>query len=210
MEHHYSSTKSDESVNIKEILYVLPLQELAVPVFTILLLLCLFIAPAAANGRAMGKGSEQVSDFAQYSVPEGWTSSAKTEQGDPQVVLTRNLHKITIRLAGGEGSRYKTAADFLFGFEARSPGGKLAERLGDAVVADQKTFLYRRQKIVSLPPPGEGGPTHLTPEEFCVVVVGERFFILSYSYGDSIPDPSYNGREVWREFLKSFELKNNK
>ena len=212
MEHHHPSTKSDEGMNIKVILYVLPLQELAVPVFTMLLLLCLTIAPAAANKRALGKGGEQVSDFALYSVPEGWTSSIETEQGDPHVVLTRNLHEITIRLAGGEGSRYKTAADFLVGFEARSYGGKLADRVGDVVVADQKTFLYSRQTIVllSLPPPDEGGPIHLTPEEFCVVMVGKRFFILSYSYGDSIPDPSYNGEDVWREFLKSFELKKNK
>ena len=210
MEHHHPSTKSDESVNIKEILYVLSLQGLAVAVFTMLLLLCLSIAPAAANKRALGKGGEQVSDFASYSVPEGWTSSIETEQGDPHVVLTRKRDEITIRLAGGEGSRYKTVADFLVGFEARSYGGKLADRLGDVVVADQKTFLYRRQVIVSLPPPGEGGPIHLTPEEFCVVMVGERFFILSYSYGDSIPDPYYNGRDVWREFLKSFVLKNNK
>lgn len=210
MEHHHPSTKLDESVSIKEILDVLPSRKLAMRVFTMFLFLCLSVTPAAANERAMEKAREQVSDFAQYSVPEGWTSSVKTEQGDAQVVLTRNLHKITIRLAGGEKSRYKAAADFLVGFEARSPGGKLADRLGDVLVAGQKTFLYSRQKIVSLPPPGEGGPTHLTPEEFCVVMVGERFFILSYSYGDSIPDPNYNGRDVWREFLKSFELKNNK
>lgn len=171
------------------------------------LLFALTAAPAQAGESPMQKPQEKISAASRYAVPAGWKSSFKTEQGDPQAVLERDMHVITVRLAGGEGSRYRTAADFLVGFEARSPGGKLPEKLGAMVVAGQKVMLYRRKIPVSLPPPDAAGPSTMTEEEICVLKAGSRFFILTYSYGDTVPDPTYDGLKAWRGFLAGFKLK---
>ena len=171
------------------------------------LVLALTAAPAQAKERPMSKPQEKISAASQYTVPAGWTASFKTEQGDPQAVLEKDMHVITVRLAGGEGSRYRASADFLVGFEARSPGGKLAEKLGGMAVAGQNVMLYRRKVPVALPPPDASGPSTMTSEEFCVLKAGKLFFILSYSYGDTIPDPTYDGLKAWRGFLRGFKLK---
>ena len=174
--------------------------------------LCPFVAQAAANGRTMDKTSEQISDFAQYEVPQGWKEEFSVNQGDPQVLLSHELHEITIRLSGGEKSRYKTTGDFLAGFEARSiNGGNPAEKIGAVNVSGMSIMLYRRKIPVSfyMPPPDTSGPWIFTDEEFCVVLAGKMFFILKYSYGD-IMDPNYDGHEVWRKFLRTFKLKKNK
>lgn len=162
---------------------------------------------AAADGKVMEKSREQVADFAVYQVPAGWTASAGASQGDPSLTLTRDMHTITVRLAGGPGSRYKRAADFLVGFGARSPGGKLPEKIASLPIAGVRTIIYRRQIAVSLPDPDKSGPSALTAEEFCVVQAGKRFFIFSYSYGDTVPDPGYDGNAAWRKFLRSFRIK---
>lgn len=175
------------------------------------LALCLVLtftaAPAQAKERPMQNPREKISAASQYPVPAGWTASFKTEQGDAQAVLEKDMHVITIRLAGGEGSRYRAPADFLVGFEARSPGGKLPEKLGAMAVAGQNVMLYRRKVPVALPPPDASGPSTLTNEEFCVLRAGKLFFVLSYSYGDSLPDPTYDGLKAWRRFLGVFKLK---
>lgn len=171
------------------------------------LVLALTAAPAQAKERPMQKPQEKISAASQYTVPAGWTASFKTEQGDPQAVLEKDMHVITVRLAGGGGSRYRTSADFLVGFEARSPGGKLPEKMGAMAVAGQKVMIYRRKIPVALPPPDASGPSTLTNEEFCVLQAGKLFFILSYSYGDSLPDPTYDGLKAWRGFLGGFKLK---
>lgn len=165
------------------------------------------VGTAAADGKVMEKSREQIADFAVYKVPAGWTASAGASQGDPSLTLTRDMHTITVRLAGGPGSRYQRAADFLVGFGARSPGGKLPEKIAGLSVAGVRTIIYRRQIAVSLPDPDKSGPSSLTAEEFCVVQAGKRFFILSYSYGDTVPDPGYDGNAAWRKFLRSFLIK---
>ena len=167
----------------------------------ILTLLLLLALPAAAGS------PEKLSDHASFKAPEGWTVSYRTEQGDQQAVLERDLHSITVRLAGGPGSRYRSAADFLAGFEARSPGGKLAEKLGGLPVAGKTIMIYRRKVAVGLPPPDASGPSTLADEEFCVLPAGRRFLILTYSYADSIPDPTYDGRKAWLGFLKALRLR---
>ena len=92
------------------------------------------------------------------------------------------------------------------GFEARSMGGKLAEKADTAIIAGRKVLIYRRKIPLVLPPPGEGGPYTMATEEFCVVPAGKKFFILTYSYGDNMPDPSYDGNKAWRKFLKEFRV----
>ena len=169
-----------------------------------LLLLLAAPCPAPAKEKAMEKPREKISDFASFTVPEGWTQKERVEQGDPQLRLSNGLHIINIRLAGGPSSRYKAPGDFLVGFEARSTGGKQAEKAEAVIVSGSRVLIYRRQIPVSLPPPDESGPAAMTAEEFCAVPAGKRFFILTYSYGDAIPDPLYDGDKAWRKFLKEF------
>jgi hypothetical protein len=170
-------------------------------------MLLLSAGPAAAKEPVMPKITERTADLAAYAAPQGWTAADRVEQGDAQTALTRELHTINIRLAGGAGSRYRKAGDFLAGLEARSTGGKRPEKMESVLVAGQRVTIYRRKVPVSLPPPGEGGPAQLTAEEFCVVQAGKRFFVLTYSYGDVVPDPGYDGHKAWRDFLKTFRLK---
>ena len=171
------------------------------------LLLSLAAGPAPAEDKPMEKTAEKISDFASFKAPEGWTQREFTEQGDPQVRLEKGLHAITVRLSGGTASRYKNAPAFLAGFEARSMGGKPAEKLSNAVVSGSRALVYRRKVPLDLPPPDESGPAVMGSEQFCLVPAGKRFFVLSYSYGDSIPDPSYDGEKAWRAFLKDFKAK---
>lgn len=168
--------------------------------------LLLLAAPACAPAKEEPmKTKAALSAAVKYEVPKGWTEEFAANQGDPQTLLSRDLHQIKIRLSGGEGSRYKTAGDFLAGFEARSEG-RPAEKMGQAAVSGRRVMIYRRAVPVSLPDPGTGGPSTYTQEEFCVVPAGKNFFVLSYSYGDSIPDPGYDGQEAWRKFLKTFRV----
>lgn len=150
---------------------------------------------------------DQIASAAAYALPGGWKQSFSLNQGDPQAELARGLHKITVRLAGGEGSRYKKAPDFTVGLEARSTGGKAPEKLGAVLVSGRKTMLYKREVSVKTPLPGVGGQVDYSDEEFLVLPAGSRFFVLSYSYEDSIPDPSYDGEKAWRDFLKTFRVK---
>lgn len=173
----------------------------------ILSALLLAACPSPAKEPVMQKPRELVSDLSQYAVPKGWTAEDGASQGDPQATLSKDLHVITVRLSGGKDSRYKTPGDFLVGFEARSNGGKPAEKLQNAAAGGSRVIIYRRKVPVRLPAPDASGPAGLTSEEFCVVPAGKRFFILKYSYGDTIPDPAYDGRETWRRFLKDFKLK---
>ncbi|MDD2805731.1 MAG: hypothetical protein PHV33_09260 [Elusimicrobiales bacterium] len=175
-----------------------------------LLLLPLLLLTAAAPGgkeKAAVKTTEKIADFATYTAPEGWAAEEKIGQGDPQARLEKGLHVITVRLAGGPGSRYKSPAEFQGGFEARSLGGKPAEKARTVIVSGARVMVYRRKVPVALPPPDESGPATLTSEEFCVLPAGRRFFVLSYSYGDTTPDPAYDGEKAWAEFLKSFRAK---
>jgi hypothetical protein len=112
-----------------------------------------------------------------------------------------------VQFSGGRDSPYKTAGDFLAGFEALSYGGKPAEKLHKAVVAGSRVIIYSRKIPVRLPHPDASGPARLTSEEFCVVPAGKQFFILKYSHGNTTPDPVYDGRKAWRGFLKDFKLK---
>jgi len=168
-----------------------------------LLLLLAAPSPAPAKEQA-GKVKEKISELAAFTIPAGWLEAERLEQGDPQLRLSNGLHIINIRLAGGAGSRYRSAGDFLVGFEARSTGGKPAEKMETAAVSGTRVLIYRRRIPVSMPPPDESGPSTMTTEEFCAVPAGKRFFILTYSYGDTIPDPSYDGDKAWRQFLKEF------
>ena len=169
--------------------------------------LLLLTAPACAADRAKEqpmKIKDGISAAAKYEVPQGWAEEFTLNQGDPQALISRDLHKIKVRLSGGEGSRYTTAGNFLVGFEARSRGGKPAGKIGTALVSGVRVLIYSREVPVSLPPPDTAGRSVFAREEFCVVPAGKMFFVLSYSYGDSIPDPSYNGLEAWRKFVKTF------
>ena len=176
--------------------------------FSACLLFLLFMtAPACAPAKeqpVMIKTS--LSDAAKYEVPKGWAEEFVSNQGDPQAVVTRDLHKIKVRLSGGAGSRYKSSAAFLAGFEALSKGGKKADKTGAAAVSGQRVLLYRREVPVSMPAPDTGGPSTFATEEFCLVPAGKLFFVLSYSYDDSIPDASYDGLAAWRQFLKTFRV----
>ena len=168
----------------------------------------LFMAsPACAPAKEQPmKIKASLTDAAKYEVPKGWTDEFSMNQGDPQALLSLDLHQIKVRLSGGEGSRYKTAGDFLVGLEARSKGGKQPEKTGSAAVSGARVMLYRREVAVSLPLPDTGGPSTFAQEEFCVVPAGKLFFVLSYSYDDSIPDASYDGLAAWRQFLKTFRV----
>lgn len=175
-----------------------------------LLILPLLLLAAAAPGgkeKAPVKTTEKIADYAAFTAPEGWVAEEKTEQGDPQLRLEKGMHVIVVRLAGGAGSRYKSPAEFQGGFEARSMGGKPAEKARTAVVSGARIMVYRRKVPVALPPPDESGPATMTSEEFCVLPAGKRFFVLSYSYGDTTPDPLYDGEKAWGEFLKTFKAK---
>lgn len=163
-------------------------------------------APLRAAEVPAVKPEVQVKEYAKYAAPAGWEASDKLKQGDPQVVLNKGRHIISIRLAGGKESLYKTPGDFLVGFEGRSNGGKAAEKTAYVKVSGQKLMLYTKQAAVRLPPPGEGGPVSLAPEEFCLPGAGKRFFVLSYRYDDEIPDPDYDGKAAWRSFLGSFRV----
>ena len=173
---------------------------------------CLFFlllpaAPASAPAKEQPmKIKAGLSAAVKYEVPQGWAEEFSLNQGDPQALISRGLHRIKVRLSGGGKSRYKTAGDFLLGFEALSKGGKRAEKTGTAAVSGRRVMMYRREVPVSLPPPDTGGPSVFAREEFCVVPAGKMFFILSYSYGDSIPDPAYDGLKAWRKFLKNFRV----
>ncbi|HBA61115.1 MAG TPA: hypothetical protein DCZ92_09910 [Elusimicrobia bacterium] len=169
------------------------------------LLLLAAALPAAAKEPPM-KIKARLADAARYEVPQGSTETFVTNQGDPQAVLARDLHKIKVRLSGGKGSRYKTSGDFMAGFEVLSKGGKKAEKAGPVLVSGERVMLFSREVAVSLPAPDTGGPSIFGKEEFCVVPYGKQFFVLSYAYGDSIPDPSYDGLAAWRQFLKTFRL----
>ena len=170
------------------------------------LLLLLAVAASGAEGRA-AKAGERIPDFAAFAIPAGWTAKEATANGDPLLRLERDLHAITVRLAGGPASRYRTPADFMAGFETRSLGGVPAEAAGTVEVSGASRPLYRRTVPVSLPPPDEGGPTTSTVERFCLVPAGARFVVLGDSYGDSIPDPGYDGEKAWLEFLATFRLR---
>jgi|GEM_PF-1371712 len=171
-----------------------------------LAVLFLLTAPVCATVKEEPmKIKAALSEAAKYELPKDWTEEFSMNQGDPEALLSKDLHQIKVRLSGGEGSRYKKAGDFLVGFEARS-NGKPAEKMGQVAVSGQRVMIYRREVAVSLPPPDTGGPSTFTQEEFCVVPAGKTFFVLSYSYGDSIPDPSYDGQKVWRAFLKTFRV----
>ncbi|MDI6743446.1 MAG: hypothetical protein QMD11_11995 [Smithella sp.] len=172
---------------------------------TVLLLLTATVGPAMEKKGMTPK--DQIVSAAAYSLPKDWKESFSLNQGDPQATLTYDLHKITVRLAGGEGSRYKKAPDFTVGLEARSSGGSAPEKLGTVLVSGRKVMLYKREETVSLPPPGTGGQSTYTEEEFLVLPAGARFFVLSYRYEDSVPDASYDGQKAWRDFLKAFRLK---
>lgn len=171
---------------------------------SLLLILVTCTAAAALTIHQPVKTKDTLYATAQYEVPQGWEEKFSINQGDSLAVLSRDLHEITVRFSGGEKSRYKTADDFLAGFESRSHGGKPAEKIGAVDVSGMSVMMYRREVVVSLPPPDTSGPATFTDEEFCVVSAGKMFFILRYSYGDSMPDFTYNGRAVWRKFLKNF------
>lgn len=150
---------------------------------------------------------EQVAAAASYALPKGWEETFARNQGDAQAVLKRDLHRIAVRLSGGEGSKYRKAADFVVGLEARSALGKPPEKAGSVLVSGRRVMLYKRKVAVDMPLPGTGGPSTYTEEEFLVLPAGAGFFVLSYRYEDSVPDPSYDGRKAWRDFLKTFKLK---
>lgn len=167
-------------------------------------MLFFLIAPVSAlAGESDIKAS--LSAVVRYEVSQGWSEKFSINQGDPQSVISYDLHEITVRLSGGKESRYKTASDFLTGFEARSMGAH-PEKLETVLVSGMQSLLYRRAVPVSLPPPGTGGPVQSGGEEFCLVPAGETFIVLSYSYGDSIPDISYDGYKIWRKFLSDFHV----
>lgn len=174
--------------------------------FSGLCFLLLLAAPACAVKEQPMKIKAGLSAAVKYELPKGWAEEFVMNQGDQQAVLTRDLHKIKVRFSGGEGSRYKSSGAFLAGFEALSRGGKKADKSGSAVVSGVRVLIYRREIAVSLPAPDVGGPSTFTREEFCVVPAGKQFFVLSYSYGDSIPDTSYDGLAAWRQFLKTFAV----
>jgi len=174
--------------------------------YAFLFSLLLLAAPASPAKEQSMKTKDGLSAYIKYEIPKGWEEELSLNQGDPQAVLSLDLHKIKIRLSGGEKSRSKSAGDFLVGLEARSKGGKLPEKKEFTVVSGMRVMLYRREIAVSLPPPGTGGPSAFAREEFCVVPAGKRFFILSYSHDAPIPDTTYNGLETWRKFLKSFRV----
>ncbi|MFA6434960.1 MAG: hypothetical protein WCW52_09725 [Elusimicrobiales bacterium] len=172
-----------------------------------LLFSLLLLTPVFSAGKEQPvKTKSELAAAVRYKIPAGWTEEFSINQGDPQARLSRSLHRIKVRLSGGNGSRYKTAGDFLAGFEALSKGGTKSEKIGTEAVSGARVLLYRREIAVTLPPPDTAGPATFTREEFCVVPAGKRFLVLSYSYGDSIPDLSYDGFKVWREFLKGFQV----
>ncbi|MDA8131265.1 MAG: hypothetical protein M0011_07145 [Elusimicrobia bacterium] len=170
-------------------------------------LLLMGAAPATAPKAKTIMPKDQITSAASYVLPEGWKETFSRNQGDPQAVLKYGLHRITVRLSGGEKSRYKKAADFLVGLEVRSADGKAPGKLGHVAVAGQKVMLYKRKAAVSLPLPDMGGPASYADEEFCVVPARSGYFVLSYSYEDDLPDSTYDGAKVWHGFLKSFRLK---
>lgn len=172
-----------------------------------LALLLLLSAGSARAEEQEAKIKAVLLSAAVYTAPAGWTEEFELNQGDPQSLVSKDLHAIKIRLSGGPRSRYKSAGDYLAGLEARSKGGRPPEKTGTALISGLRVVVYRREVAVSLPLPGAGGPAAFAREEFCAFQAGKKFFILSYSYGDAVPDPSYDGLAAWRKFLKDFRLR---
>ena len=165
------------------------------------LLLC------AASGAGQSKSTASaIASAAHYQAPRGWEESFSVNQGDPQALLARGLHRIRVRLLGGAGSRYKSSGSFLAGFETRSKDGARPEKLGSAVVSGARVLLFRRLVPLKLPAPETTAPVSYVEEEFCVVPQGSRFFILTYSYSGAVPDPDYDGHKAWQEFLDTFRV----
>jgi hypothetical protein len=142
---------------------------------------------------------------ARCQAPEGWQSEKAESQADPALRFSHDSDLIKIRLFGGKGSRYQGPADYLRGFEATSLG-KPPQRLRQSQVAGTTVWVYRHSYPLSAGAPGFVDPRSpaLASEEFCIMPLGKRFFVLSWAHESPIPDPKSLGGKAWQEFLSSF------
>jgi len=113
----------------------------------------------------------------------------------------------TFSLGGLEPGTYWVNA-FLKGFEATTMG-KAPERVRQVKAGGRKVWVYRHGYPVDLGDPSAppAGAPALASEEFCVIPLGGKFFVLSFAHESPIPDPEAAGEKAWAALLASFSLK---
>ena len=149
----------------------------------------------------------QITALATYAVPKGWDLEEGTDAADPILYLRKGLYAIKIRLLGGKNTRWPSPKDYL-----SLPGttiGRPPEKRKRIRVAGSETWLYERGFPINLGDPHEpgSGNVDLGKEQYCIVPVGEKYFVLSRSYEDVLPDPDTTADSEWNDFLHSFKLK---
>ena len=156
----------------------------------------------------------------EYQVPEGWDvwrggPWPDEKAKDPLISLVKEFSFIRIHLFGGKESRYPTPQEYMASFAPPSFEGPTAQ-LGTETVAGMEIPMYRRRITLSGDPygrvPQSSFPT--VQEYFCIIPLGERFAVLSYSYEppqthhESSRSPfDVEGEEAWEEFLKTFKVR---
>lgn len=174
---------------------------------TAALALLILAAPCGAKEKKVKQTPSEIEALALFSLPSGWEVE-KGSGADPSLRASRGRHVLRVRLFGGPKSRYDAPAKYLAGLEATTMG-RPPERAGTAKVGDKEVPLYRHGYPIELGDPHmvSPEPPKLAKEHFVLVPAGKRFFVLSYAFESSIPEPSGEGEKAWEEFLKSFSLR---
>ncbi len=161
-------------------------------------------APCGAKEKKVKQTPSEIESLASFTLPPGW----EVEKGagpDPSLRASRGRHLLRVRLFGGPKSRYDAPAKYLTGLESTTMG-RPPERDGSAKVAGGELPVYRHGYPIELGDPHLVSPDSpkLATERFVLVPAGKRFFVLSYAFESSIPDPSGDGTKAWEAFLKGF------
>ncbi|HBL19072.1 MAG TPA: hypothetical protein DD417_20510 [Elusimicrobia bacterium] len=175
---------------------------------TALLAAVIASALAGAGEAPVPQPVQETLGAARFSGPAGWESEKSGTAADPGVRFSRGLDVIKVRLLGGKGSRYAGPDAFLKGFEATTMG-KAPERVRQVKAGGRKVWVYRHGYPVDLGDPSAppAGAPALASEEFCVIPLGGKFFVLSFAHESPIPDPEAAGEKAWAALLASFSLK---
>ena len=173
------------------------------------IILAALILPAFAaelKETPVSKPPLEFAGVARFPPLEGWRVR-RTEGVDPSLAFLRGQDGIRVKLFGGKGSRYLKLHDFLKGFEATTMGNP-PERVGEATVGGLRVAFYRHGYPLTQGDPdvSDPRPPALATEEFCILPVGSRFLVLSWSQESGAPDPEPESAAAWRAFLDSFSL----
>jgi hypothetical protein len=183
-------------------------------------LLVIASQPAAEAARSQGgkkgkktrrvqTGNESgIFSAARFTQLPGWEKEEVRTPSDPHVTFSLGVDTIKVRLLGGGGSRYASEEGFLKGFEATTMG-RPPEVVRQVKVAGRETPVYRHGYPIMLGDPHilDPRPPRLATEEFVILPLGRKFFVLSWAHESPVPDPDAAADKVWAEFLDSFTLK---